>query len=134
MTLTEARKILERNHNLFHGELGEAIDAAISVLPYEMRERPTVKKRLAEMLYSFTKAEIPDPFNRKRFGDIVIYRQCIFYALRKEGYTYDEIGKATGYDHSTVFWGKRRISNGLDVRDRQTVKVWNEVSEAIYNY
>lgn len=144
MTLTEARRILERYNawRRYDGpleqtptqpepkEIGEAIDLAISVLP-EDRPRKTASQRLAEIRQGIRETFNGfDPFaKRSRVREDMIWRQAVFYQLRNEGYTFPEVAKASGYSHSTVLFGCTQTRDGLDIKDYETKVVWRRLNE-----
>ena len=146
MTLTEARRILERYNawRRYDGpleqtptqpepkEIGEAIDLAISVLP-EDSPRKTASQRLAEIRQGIRETLNGfDPFfKRSRVKETVIWRQAVFQQMRIEGYMLSEIARASGYDHATVLFGCRQTEDGLDVGDYETKTIWNRLSEII---
>lgn len=128
MTLTEARKTLERRRldTPFDDELAEAIDTAISVLPAESR-RPTTGKRLAAIRASIRDAKGFDPFSsRDRRKDMVCWRQCVWLQMQNEGYRTGAIGSACGYNHATVWWGVDRLRGYLSSGDRFAAAVWED--------
>lgn len=138
MTLTEARKVLERYRN-WRGnnwpdegsiphpdEVDEAIDIAISVLPDHV-SRPTARERLEEIREKIRVAKGFDPFEYKnRDRDLVAWRYCAYYQLRKEGYTFGQIGRASGYDHATVIHAYQTLRDYLETKDWITTTIWNE--------
>lgn len=127
MTLTEAREILE----VFKPrskKVQEAIKAALPLL-HDVPESPTAKQRLDE-IREVIKANKDgfDPFaTRSRTREIVSWRNCVYYKLRKEGYTYQSIARASNYDHSTVVVGCQKLCDYLETKDWISVNTWNEL-------
>lgn len=133
MTLTEARKTLERfrRDTRFDPELEEAIDAAISALPREAR-RPTARERLNALRRVILDIEGFDPFKtRSRNPNLVCWRQCVWLLMAQEGYRSTEMAQASGYDHATMWWGIRRLQGYLDCGDPAAVATWEELNKII---
>jgi len=132
MTLTEARKILERDINLFHGDLNEAIATAISAMPRES-EFQSIEDRFTEVTEAIASAkEGMRPFDRKsRNKEAVCWRQCVWRLLFQEGYRKYEIAKVTGWDHSTILWGLGRVDDYLSSGDRLAIATWQELNEIL---
>lgn len=131
MTLTEARKTLERfrQDTPLNPELGEAIDTAISALPRESA-RPSAGERLGQIRAAILDAKGFDPFGtRKRDREMATWRQCVWIVLRREGYTTTEIGKVSGYNHATVYWGVSRLRGYLACGDRLSLAIWQDFSD-----
>ena len=130
MTLTEARKTLERYRpTIPDDELGEAIDTAISALPRESA-RPSARERLGQIRAAILDTKGFDPFGtRKRDREMATWRQCVWIVLRREGYTTTEIGKVSGYNHATVYWGVSRLRGYLACGDRLSLAIWQDFSD-----
>jgi len=148
MTTIEARKILKRfqEWRRYDGpleqtptqpepkEIGEAIDVAIANLPEDPEPyRPQVQKRV-EYILACLSSQL-DGFNpfceRRRVQKYTLWRYAVWHKLRMEGYSCVMIGRATGYDHSTVFWGNRRFCDWLEVGDYTVIKVWKELEDIL---
>ena len=132
MTLTEARKTLERYRpTIPDDELGEAIDTAISVLPKDT-SRPTAKERLNAIRRIILDVEGFDPFEtRSRDPRLVSWRQCVWLLMANEGYRSVEMAKASAYDHATMWWGVRRLRDYLACGDRAAIATWEELNRII---
>ena len=132
MTLTEARKTLERYRpTIPDDELGEAIDTAISVLPKDT-SRPTAKERLNAIRRIILDVEGFDPFEtRSRDPRLVCWRQCVWLLMAQEGYRSTEMAQASGYDHATMWWGVRRLRDYLACGDRAAIATWEELNRII---
>lgn len=145
MTLTEARKVLERYNNWrrYDGpleqsptqpepkEVGEAIDVAIEILPKEST-RPTAEERLEAISKSIESAKGFNPFNdRSRSPSVVCWRHAIWAILVNEGYRIVEIARATKYNHATIWWGVRRFKDYLDYGDKPSIAVWEDIQNII---
>mgnify|MGYP002518429448 CR=1 FL=1 len=135
MTLQEARHVLE-SAKPRDAVLRQAIRVALTALPDDPETyRPAVVRRYEDMLERLAAAM--DGFNpfkeRTRLRNVTVWRYAIYHQLRLEGYSCTQIGRATGYDHSTVWWGDARITDWLDVRDYDTVKVWRDFLKIVVN-
>lgn len=132
MTLTEARKTLERYRpTIPDDELGKAIDTAISVLPKDT-SRPTAKERLNAIRRIILDVEGFDPFEtRSRDPRLVCWRQCVWLLMANEGYRSVEMAKASAYDHATMWWGVRRLRDYLACGDRAAIATWEELNRII---
>ena len=132
MTLTEARKTLERYRpTIPNDELGEAIDTAISALPKDI-SRPTAKERLNAIRRIILDVEGFDPFEtRSRDPRLVCWRQCVWLLMANEGYRSVEMAKASAYDHATMWWGVRRLRGYLSCGDRAAIATWEELNRII---
>lgn len=134
MKLIQARKVLEeyRHSSPFTTELEEAMDAAIAVLPKDGPRTPAsarigeIREALAEHLDGF------DPFGtRSRVRKVVIWRQCVYYRMRMEGYSLHQISAASGYNHATVLFGVGSMEDGLEIGDRETASIWEQFNEIL---
>ena len=146
MTLTEARRILERYNawRRYDGpleqtptqpepkEIGEAIDLAISVLP-EDRPRKTASQRLAEIRQGIRETFNGfDPFaKRTRLEEHVFWRYAVFYKMSLEGFMYTQIGRVSGYNHATVWTGIHSLMTSMEIGYAPAIKVWNELIELL---
>lgn len=131
MTLTEARKTLERYRSRaeLDGELKEAIDVVMPMLPNRTR-RPSAIARVRDIRERIQEAEGIDPFMAKsRDRDMVCWRQCVWRQMRGEGYTLMEIGKASGYNHATVLMGIRCLSEYIETGDRIAADISRRFAE-----
>lgn len=140
MTLAEARKTLEQHKAWMQSSVDdpeperpenekvyEALDIAIGVLPKETKTRAPAHAWIKRLGDEFKGRYGLDPFNRSRSEENVAARQCVFLFLREEGYTCLEIGKATGYDHSTISFGCKQARDGLDIRDDVICQAWRRL-------
>lgn len=126
MNLTEARKIFEGRRPKADPELRSAMDAVIPILP-SGGTRPPVGERLRQIRGLIHEARGFDPFgSRGRDWDSVTWRQCVWITLREEGYGPSEIGKASGYSHSTVYLGLSRLRALLACGDMLSVAIWGD--------
>lgn len=127
MTLTDARKILEQ-YKADNELVQEALNLVVSRLPVPSNT-PTAFERLMDIRNRIKKNNNGyDPFStRSRTVENSTWRNCVYYQMRNEGYTYDSIGKASGYDHATVVVAYKRLKNYLETRDRYTIRIWNKL-------
>ena len=94
--------------------------------------RPSCADRFREIRELVEAAKGEDPFGtRKRDRVTVCRRQCIWRLLVREGYHSVEIGKVTGYDHSTIWWGVSRLDGYIEAGDWLSVTEWNELKEIV---
>ena len=101
---------------------------AISFYPPEPERRMPVADRVAIVRDRLGSRGL-DPFrDRRRTEMLVATRQCVFLMLRLEGYTQKEIGKATGYDHSTISCGSSHARSLVNLGDSLYRDVWNKVN------
>lgn len=146
MTLTEARKILEQHLAWCRScvddpeppkpdsnDLYKAIEVAISALPKDSA-RLTARERLNAIRRVILETEGFDPFEtRSRDPNLVCWRQCVWLLLTREGYRSVELSRASAYDHSTMWWGIRRLQGYLDCGDKAAVATWEELNRIINN-
>lgn len=133
MTLHEARHILEAATPR-DAAIRQAIKVVLTALPNDPEPyRPEVLKRADGILAAIARERNGfNPFReRTRLRKITVWRYAVWHQLRLEGYSCTQIGRATGYDHSTVYWGDRRITDWLSVHDFDTMRVWRTLQEII---
>ena len=132
MTLTEVRKILEDYHPKSK-KVREALEVIVPMLPTEP-PKPTAKQRLNELRIIIQENnEGFDPFaSRDKKYTTVSWRNCVFYQLRKEGYSLNERGRATGYDHSTVCTSCKKFEGYIQTKDYITTNTWKEFVKYIH--
>ena len=133
MTLHEARHTLEAA-NPRDAAIRQAIKVVLTALPDDPEPyRPEVLKRADGILAAIARERNGfNPFQeRTRLRKITVWRYAVWHQLRLEGYSCTQIGRATGYDHSTVYWGDRRITDWLSVHDFETMRVWRTLQEII---
>lgn len=132
MTLHEARHTLEVA-NPRDAAIRQAIRVVLANLPEDPEPyRPAVNKRVTCILSQLEHALDFNPFKeRTRLKKFTGWRYAVWHQLRMEGYSCTQIGRATGYDHSTVFWGDRRFCDWLEIHDYDTVNLWRQFNEII---
>ena len=132
MTLHEARHTLEVA-NPRDAAIRQAIRVVLANLPEDPEPyRPAVNKRVVCILSQLEHALDFNPFKeRTRLKKFTGWRYAVWHQLRMEGYSCTQIGRAKGYDHSTVFWGDRRFCDWLEIHDYDTVKLWRQFNEII---
>ena len=133
MTLHEARHALEAA-NPRDVAIREAIKVVLDYLPSDPEPyRPQAQKRAEAILAAIaTEMDGFNPFKeRSRLQRFTMWRYAIWHQLRLEGYSCVQIGRATGYDHSTAFWGDRRFADWLEIHDYAATKTWNALQGII---
>lgn len=133
MTLQEAKHILE-TASPRDIVIREAIKVILTALPDDPEPyRPQAQKRAEEILAAIAKEmDGLNPFKeRTRLRKITVWRYAVWHQLRLEGYSCTQIGRATGYDHSTIYWGDRRITDWLSIHDYETMQVWRIVQDIL---
>ena len=133
MTLQEAKHILE-TASPRDIVIREAIKVILTALPDDSEPyRPQAQKRAEEILAAIAKEmDGLNPFKeRTRLRKITVWRYAVWHQLRLEGYSCTQIGRATGYDHSTIYWGDRRITDWLSIHDYETMQVWRIVQDIL---
>ncbi len=75
-----------------------------------------------------TKATIK---TRTRQRVLVIYRQCIFKMARDMGYGLAKIGGHFGYDHATVLYANRNITDLISSKDKQVLRVLTKLQDEL---
>ena len=133
MTLHEARHTLEVA-NPRDAAIRQAIKVVLTALPDDPEPyRPQAQKRADAILAAIARQK--DGFNpfkeRSREQKYTLWRYAVWHQMRLEGYSFTQIGRATGYDHSTAYWGERRFTDWLSVHDYETTKTWKELQEII---
>lgn len=95
--------------------------------------RKTVVERLNDIRCSIAKAKDGfDPFaSRSRDKVNVCWRQCIWRQLTKEGYHANEVAKATGFDHATIWYSMQRLDDYLYTGDPLAVETWKDLLNII---
>lgn len=125
MTLTEARKILGDYHP-HEKKVREALKTAIAVLPKD-EPKPACDERLQYYISLIQDNKGFNPFqNRSRNVNAVAWRRTVFLRLRQENYTLHEIGRATGYDHSTIISACKSLEDYLTIGDPTTTRIWKQ--------
>lgn len=133
MTLTEARETLEKHRETpIPDDLRDALDTVIPLLP-KARLREPASSRLNTIRNRMASATGHDPFaSKSRDRNDVIARQCVWYRMKQmEGYNPSDIGRASGYNHSTVLFGVEQVQAGFDVRDKDIKNAWETLLEAL---
>ncbi len=130
MTLTEARRVFDRYKDTpLDDDLKEAIMVAMTVLPNDVM-RKNASQRFSEIREGIINSlDGFDPFrNRSRDQYVVFWRHAVFYKMKLEGYSYTEIGAATGYHHTTVLFGSSNISYYLSISFSPIVSICDRLT------
>lgn len=68
-------------------------------------------------------------WGRDRGGRLPIARQVVWHAVRSNtGASYPELGKLTGYDHTTVLYGIRRVGQMLEEGNKFVTRLIEDVN------
>ena len=51
---------------------------------------------------------------RSRRRSVIVARWCAFMQMRKDGYSYMEMQRASGFDHATIINAQQRVNDALD--------------------
>lgn len=93
------------------------------------KARPTCRERFYAIIGMVSRGK--DGFNpfqlRERGRVAVCWRQAVWRMLAREGYHTTEIGRVSGYDHATVWWGIRRLDNYIETGDLLAINTWNDL-------
>ena len=111
--------------------LRKAIKVMLEAVPEDPEPyRPALDRRVEAILSAL--ADKMDGFNpfreRTRLQRFTMWRYAIWHRLRLEGYSCTQIGRATGYDHSTVSWGVANARALVNLGDNLYTEVWNKVN------
>lgn len=69
---------------------------------------------------------------RSRTRNNVVYRHIILYMLRQLGYTYMDIGKTAGYNHSSVINACNKVQGSIEHHyDQQILDTYKRFSASI---
>jgi len=99
-----ARRLLCRHLDLLT-RTGSEIDP---IREYSARER---WRQYIDLLRSVTGEDIT---SRSRRRPVLEARWCAFMQMRRDGYSWKEMERATGWDHSTLMSAARRVNDALD--------------------
>jgi len=69
--------------------------------------------------------------DKARFDDLILYRQCLFWFLRNEYYTYTNIAAIFKKSHATVIHGVKNINNLLETKDPTTIRIFNRIKDEL---
>ena len=76
--------------------------------------------------------------NRVGFGDLKpadrsgikpLQRQAVWYVMREQGVTFQEIAKQSHRTHGTVVVGVQKFKNYLSVNDEEAKRIYNKLNE-----
>ena len=125
MTLTDARKILER-FNPDNELVKEALEMVIQTLP-EPSDKLSTQDRFDELRYMLKSTYGQDPFeDRSRETTTVLLRTCVYYRMRQEGYTLNGIARCAGYNHATIHTNCKHFADYLSANDWMVTNTWNK--------
>lgn len=70
-----------------------------------------------------------DFLSRKRHNKYIVIRASIMQVMRDLDYTLTEIGELFGKDHTTVIHNLKTAKGFIDVRDKEFMNFYNELSK-----
>ena len=62
-----------------------------------------------------------------RSGDKPLQRQAVWYVMREQGVTFQEIAEQSHRTHGTVFSGVKRFKGYLSMNDREAVQMYRNI-------
>ena len=68
-----------------------------------------------------------------RSGDKPLQRQAVWYVMREQGVTFQEIAKQSHRTHGTVFSGVKRFGGYLSMNDREAVQMYRNMTKVAQN-
>lgn len=71
--------------------------------------------------------------SRRGRQDAALARQAIYYALRKNGWLYEEIARALNRNHATVYHGVERVALAIK-NDRDTRLLVEQLAHVVESY
>lgn len=86
---------------------------------------------LIEIISKATCVEENNIISKSRKREFIISRQIYAYFLRKSGYTLYQIGAKINKDHATAIYSINRIKELISVKDKQTIKIINQIETDI---
>ena len=72
--------------------------------------------------------------NRTRVKEYMIYLHNFCYIAHSLGYNKSKIGIYLERNHATVINSCKRVSNGMDINDKFTIDVYNNIINELKNY
>lgn len=110
------------------------------MIKFNMKSLLTPKLKLEDLkdiVNAVFKESFPDIYTDegimlKTRKHLTLMHRHIFYKIAREvGYTYKDIAVYSGFDHATIIYAVRRISDLLDVKDQQLTESYNLVKNEI---
>ena len=68
-----------------------------------------------------------------RSGDKPLQRQAVWYVMREQGVTFEEIAKQSHRTHGTVVVGVKRFKGYLSVNNREAVQMYQNIMKVAQN-
>ena len=68
-----------------------------------------------------------------RSGDKPLQRQAVWYVMREQGVTFQEIAKQSHRTHGTVFSGVKRFKDFLSMNDGEAVQMYQNIIKVAQN-
>ena len=68
-----------------------------------------------------------------RSGDKPFQRQAVWYVMREQGVTFQEIAKQSHRTHGTVIVGVKRFKGYLSTNNREAVQIYQNIVKVAQN-
>ena len=68
-----------------------------------------------------------------RSGNKPLQRQAVWYVMREQGMTFQEIAEQSHRTHGTVVVGVKRFKGYLSVDDREAMEIYQNIIEVAQN-
>ena len=68
-----------------------------------------------------------------RSGDKPLQRQAVWYVMREQGVTFEEIAKQSHRTHGTVIVGVKRFKDFLSVHDGEAARMYQNIVKVAQN-
>ncbi len=71
---------------------------------------------------------------KKRFKIIAEHRQCFFKIAKDLGFSVSDVGRHLGYNHATVIYSAKVMTNRINNKDPYATQVFNDIVTAVQQY
>lgn len=78
--------------------------------------------------YLCSRAGFGDLKPADRSGDKPLQRQAVWYVMREQGVTFQEIAKQSHRTHGTVVVGVQKFKDYLNVNDEEAKRIYNKLN------
>lgn len=72
--------------------------------------------------------------HKTRQREFILYLHSMCWLAKREGYSYNSIGKAINRTHATILMGVRQTDNSLFTKDPAVIKAITDITNKIDNY